>query len=299
MHRLQQFVVGTILPELERAVGGRDSRDDNDVSMTALLVIEGFLWLHLGVELGAFPREASEDVYSYYYSSFFDWLKSYSETRQTGSTPPPFLESSSYLGLPTFARNLVSIGIRGGQPLYDQPSGVGERPDLVDPFQSLMILYSRLCRNSAVRRFLYGIGFQDSDDWTIQWNEQCTAMDLFEAVDSSDASPTATAMVLAGYVSLCEFARNMEEVLNNIEGLAILDSAQLFQFKDRIRNIHAWRLNLSSGVTVKRFEQVQGKIKKMVEQVLRDEKFDDEIKSVQGLLDNSLDLFLESQRVTA
>jgi len=124
-------------------------------------------------------------------------------------------------------------------------------------------------------------------------------MDLFEAVDSSDASPTATAMVLAGYVSLCEFARNMEEVLNNIEGLAILDSAQLFQFKDRIRNIHAWRLNLSSGVTVKRFEQVQGKIKKMVEQVLRDEKFDDEIKSVQGLLDNSLDLFLESQRVTA
>ena len=297
MHRLQQFVVGTILPEWERVVGGRGLGNDSELPMRALLVIESFLWLNLGVELGAFPPEASEDVYSYYYPPFFGWLKSYSETRQSGSKPPPFLESAPYLGLPTFARNLVSIGLHGGRPLHDQPSGVGEKPGLVDPFQSLLILYSQLCRNSAARRFLYGTGFQGPDDWEIQWNEQCTAADLFNAVETSDASPAA--MVLAGYVKLCEYARNVQEVLNNIEGLAILDSARLFQFSDRIRNIHAWRLNLSSGITVKRFEQVQGKIKKMVEQVLRDEKFDDDTKSVQGLLENSLDLFFQSQRVTA
>jgi hypothetical protein len=291
MHRLQQFVVGTILPEWERLLVNGKLSDQTELPMVALLVIEGFLWLHLGVELGAFPREASEDVYSFYYPTFFRWLKSYSENRQVGRDQRPFLQSAPYLGLPVFAQALVSKGIDEGQPLYDLPSGVGEMPGLIGPLQSLLILYSRLCRDNAVRRFVYGIGFQGRDDWRMQWNEQCSAEDLFNAVQSADASPTA--MVLAGYIRLCEYAKNTNEVLINIEGLGILDSARLFQFKDRIRNIHAWRLDLSSGETAARFEQVREKVGRMVEQELTSLGLHGDVKAVQELVQSSLELFFQ------
>src|SRR5205814_868941 len=116
---------------------------------------------------------------------------SYNGAGQHGRVQWPFLESSPYLGLPEFARVLVWKGTGEGQPLNDQPSGVGESPRLVVPFQSLLILYSHLCRDTAVRRFLYGIAFQSPDDWAKQWSEQCTAEDLFNAVESAEASPSA------------------------------------------------------------------------------------------------------------
>lgn len=289
MHRLQQFAVGTILPEWERVVVNREQQDESELPMMALLVIESLLWLQLGVELGAFPRKTSEDVYLFYYAPFFRWLKSYSVARQHGLGHPPFLKSAPYLGLPEFARVLVEKGISEGQPLYDQPSGVGERPPLVVPFQSLLILYSLLCRDTAVRRFLYGIGFQSPDDWAKQWSEQCAAEDLFNAVESAESSPVA--MVLAGYMRFCEYARNTNEVLDNIESLGILDRARLFQFKDRIRNIHAWRLNLSSQDTAKRFEQVRERVSKMIDEALTSLGFGGDVKRIQELLKNSVNLF--------
>jgi hypothetical protein len=288
MHRLQQFAVGTILPEWERVIVNRELQDESELPMMALLVIESFLWLHFGVELGAFPRKASEDVYLFYYAPFFRWLKSYNGARQHGRGQPPFLESSPYLGLPEFARVLVRKGTGEGQPLYDQPSGVGERPRLIVPFQSLLILYSRLCRDTAVRRFLYGIGFQSPDDWGKQWSELCTAEDLFNAVESAEAPPAA--MVLAGYMKFCEYVRNTNEVLDNIESLGILDRPRLFEFKDRIRNIQAWRLDLSSGDTAKRFEQVRERVNKMIDEELTSLGLEVDVKRVQELLENSLNL---------
>jgi hypothetical protein len=291
MHRLQQFAVGTILPEWERVVVNWQLQDESELPMMALLVIESFLWLHLGVELGAFPRKASEDVYLFYYAPFFQWLKSYSGDRKQGPGQPPFLESSPYLGLPEFAQVLVRKGTGEGQPLYDQPSGIGERPRLIVPFQSLLILYSRLCRDEAVRRFLYGIGFQTRDDWGKQWIKPCTAEDLFNAVESAEASPAA--MVLAGYMRLCEYARNTNEVLDNIEGLGILDRPRLFEFKDRIRNIQAWRLSLSSGDTANRFEQVRERVSKMIDEELTSLGLEGDVKRVQELLENSLNLLFD------
>ncbi len=297
MHRLQQFAVGTILPEWERAVVNRNLQDESELPMIALLVIESFLWLHLGVELGAFPREESEDVCSYYYVPFFRWLKSYDGTRQHGRVQLPFLQSSPYLGLPEFARVLVRMGTGEGQPLYEQPSGVGEKPLLIAPFQSLLILYSRLCRDTAVRQFLYGIGFQNSDDWGKHWGEQCTAEELFNAVESAEASPTA--MVLAGYMRFCEYARNTNEVLDNIEDLGILDRPRLFEFKDRIRNMQAWRLNLSSGDAAKRFEQVRERVNKMIDEVLTSQGLKDDVKRVQKFHENSLNLLFEKEPASA
>jgi hypothetical protein len=297
MHRLQQFAVGTIAPEWERVAVTREFQDDSELPMMALLIIESFLWLHLGVELGAFPREASEDVYLFYYAPFFQWLKSYSGNRPRSRHQPPFLESAPYLGLPAFARALVGKGVGEGDPLYDQPSGVGEKPILVAPFQSLLILYSRLCRDTAVRRLLYGIRFQNSDDWGKQWSEQCTAEDLFNAVESAEGSPNA--MILSGYMRLSEYARNTNEVLKNIEDLGILDRTRLFEFKDRIRNIQAWRLDLSSGDTSKRLEQVRERIGKMIDEVLVPLGLKDDVKRVQELLSNSLDLFFIREPVSA
>jgi hypothetical protein len=286
MHRLQEFAVGTIAPEWQR-VTLTELRDETERPMMALMVIESFLWLHLGVELGAFPRNASQDVFAFYYAPFFQWLRIYDRL--------PFLDSAAYLGLPDFARSLVGMGMDGRQPLDEMPSGVGENPALVAPFQSLLILYSRLCRNAAVRRFVFGIGFQNADDWQTQWRQACTMEDLFNAFLSGEGSPAP--MILSGFTKLSEYGRNVNEVLTNIEDLGILDSARLFQFKDRIRNIHAWRLNLSSGDTAQRFEQVRQRVDEMMDEALTPLVPEDDLKRVHELLARSLELLFDSQPV--
>jgi hypothetical protein len=295
MHRLQEFAVGTIVPEWERVTRTAEPVDESERAMMALLIIESFLWLHLGVELGAFPRNASEDVFSFYYATTFRWLKSYDDRRPRSQRQPPFLDSAAYLGLPEFARALVRMSLDGGNPLYERPSGVGERPALVAPFQSLLILYSRLCRDTAARRFLFGIGFQNADDWRTQWSQPCTTEDLFKTFLSAEGSPAA--MILLGYTRLSEYARNVNEVLKNIEDLGILDSARLFQFKDRIRNIHAWRLNLSSGDTAQRFDQVREQVDRLMDEALTPLAPEDDVKRVHELLAKSLELLFDSQPV--
>jgi hypothetical protein len=180
--------------------------------------------------------------------------------------------------------------------LYDQPSGVGERPSLVAPFQSLLVLYSLLCRDSAVRRFLYGIGFQSPDEWEKEWSEECTAEDLFNAVESDEAPPAA--MVLAGYMRFCQYARNTNEVLEYIEDFDILDRARCFEFKDRIRNIQAWRLNLSSGDTAKRFDKVRERLNKMIEEALTKLGLVGDVKRVERLFDDTFDLLPKLEPAT-
>ena len=105
-------------------------------------------------------------------------------------------------------------------------------------------------------------------------------------------------MVLAGYMRFCEYARNTNEVLDNIEGLGILDRPRFFEFKDRVRSMQAWRLNLSSGDTAKRFEQVRGRVSDMIAKELTDLKLRDEVERVQRLLENSLNLLFELEPVT-
>jgi hypothetical protein len=104
-------------------------------------------------------------------------------------------------------------------------------------------------------------------------------------------------MILLGYTRLSEYARNVNEVLKNIEDLGILDSARLFQFKDRIRNIHAWRLNLSSGDTAQRFDQVREQVDRLMDEALTPLAPEDDVKRVHELLAKSLELLFDSQPV--
>ena len=105
MHRLGQFTVGTIAPEWQRLLGKNAKPSESETPLIALSLIESFLWMHLGAEIGAFPREESEEVYSLYYHPFFEWLKVYDQN--TSPSRRPFLQTSSFLGLPDFARALV------------------------------------------------------------------------------------------------------------------------------------------------------------------------------------------------
>jgi hypothetical protein len=295
MHRLQEFTIGAIVPEWDKLMN-HSRKDESELPMMTLLTIEALLWLHLGVELGAFPRRTGEDVSRFYYAPFFKWLDSYNRATEQARIGPPFLESASYLSLPEFARVLVRKGINQNLSLDDQPSGVGERNGMIAPFQSLLILYSLLRRDAAVRRFLYGIGFQSPDEWREQWSRACTAEDLFKAVESEEASPVA--MVLAGYMRFCEYARNTNDVLDNIEGLGILDRPRFFEFKDRVRSMQAWRLNLSSGATAKRFEQVRERVSDMIARELTNLKLKDEVERAQRLLEKSLNLLFDLEPVT-
>ena|SRR5713101_1167956 len=105
MHRLEQFVVGILLPNISQLpkvsdlethpdmferIGGseeafgslseaQEPAEGEDAAWLGEIraeIIESFLWLHLGVEIGSFSEEFSRAVYETYLAPFFKSLLS-------------------------------------------------------------------------------------------------------------------------------------------------------------------------------------------------------------------------------
>jgi hypothetical protein len=130
MHRLQQFTVGTIAPELDKLRLHPTIENDPSAAMVSFSMIEAFLWLHLGVEVGAFPTQASDDVYKAYYLPFFQSL----------SRAHSFQSSAIYLALPEFARALIGKAMRQEMPFKMNYVASAERKGWLahfKPFDSL------------------------------------------------------------------------------------------------------------------------------------------------------------------
>ena len=201
----------------------------------------------------------------------------------------------------------------------DNPSGVGHNPSLIGPFQTLLILYSLLCRDESVRQFVYAIGFEWPAEWERDWSLPITAEEVFNALQAgtphsaeweerSDKEVATedvafnplevgeshpAAMEHAGYMKLCQYARNTSEVIESIEALGILDSAKRFGFKDRVANIQIWRLSLSSRDSAERFSRIQNQINEMIAEELPKIGLKDEVRRVQQDLEDSLNLLFE------
>jgi hypothetical protein len=63
--------------------------------------------------------------------------------------------------------------------------------------------------------------------------------------------------------------------------------------------MQVWRLNLSSGDTAKRFDQIRERLSEMIKQELTELGLEDDVKRVQGTFDDSLNLLFNLQPVTA
>lgn len=279
MHRLQQFVSRNIISKLESLPQGLNipanlgATGTTWLALTRAELIEAFLWLHLGVELGAFPEEASRDVFSVYLVPFFESLLSpdgsLREEMRSGKIYVAHSTESEALTLPLpyYAKILVEKAMRG-EEVHDlfltQRAGFENPESLSGVFQTLLILYSRFAAKKAVRQFTYEISFAGQNDWERDWRPECEADEVREADRSGEGS--ASALTLAGYFSFWDHAAKFEEAFETVEERESVSRSDLFRLRTRTMEIQSWRINLSGRNTSGRFDQVQKRVIKAIKE---------------------------------
>ena len=265
MHRLQQFVVGTLLPKLSRlalTIGGRPAW----AAETRAELVEAFLWLHLGMEIGSFPEQPSRDVYKTYLSPFFKSLlqpnRETSEAMRDGPEYVPHSAESRELlsAAPRYSRVLVEMAMReeegGAEDIFvREQAGLKDSVAMQGLFQTLLLLHSSFDASPAVRQFTYEMSFVEQDVWRQDWEADSHPEEVREADISGSASPIA--LTLAGYLTFWGHGGRCAEALASFDGNEAASSSQIFRLKQRLREIYSWRITLQSRFAAKRFEAVQ------------------------------------------
>jgi hypothetical protein len=275
MHRLQQFIIGDLLPSISNLA---DAENAGWRAECRAEIVEIFLWLHLGVETGSFPALPSKDVYDSYLRPFFDSLlpqddRLREEMRSGPRYVPHSPESNALiLGLPRYAKILVEMAMRGDDVFAEERSKFANPGSLQGMFQTLLVLYSAFLQSRSARRFTYEVNFANQNEWEKDWQADCSADNVREA--ESLTSSSAVALTLAGYLTLWGYGANFNEAFHNLEGSREISRSDIFNLRERITQIQSWRIDLRGRQSSDRFEKIKQKIATEVETEIKTLKID-------------------------
>lgn len=142
MHRLDDFVVRRVLPDLE-ALNQQPSGDAKSATLRSRLT-ESLLWLHLGAEIGSFPQQASNEVYEACFRPFVESLSS-QETGQMRIYVAHSRESGSLiLSFPRYVRILIERAMRGEEIVSIERCEFSSPQNMRASFQVLLIMGIRV-----------------------------------------------------------------------------------------------------------------------------------------------------------
>lgn len=264
MHRLPQFVTGSILPNLSLLEQLLKTDDIARAAMTRSRLTESLLWLHLGVELGSFPEEASSEVYTTHFIPLFGSLISQreqarEEMRQSRIYVAHSPESEALvLSFPRFAAVLVEKAMRGEDVFRAERLEFSYAGSLTPAFQALLIMASNLALSRDINAFIYYVNFVDHGTWAELWEQDFGPTEVFATQTELRAPPAAH--ICAGFLQLWGYATKLKEFFGNLEGRITPSQTDLFKFRQRAREIQSWILNLRSGQVSSRFDEVRRKL---------------------------------------
>jgi len=300
MHRLEQFIVEILLPPIDRLreielevledfpdpVGdlsesierpNKSAVPEGEESAwraeTRAEIIEAFLWLHLGVEIGSFPEEATRAAYKAVLAPFFKSLLSRDDVvldqlrfgeRYVAHSPE---SQALVLALPRYASILVELAMREEEVFGKEQAGFDDPGGLRSLFQTLSLLYSSFVANPAVRQFTYELNFAEPHVWERDWKKNCTGNEAREADISGSGPPIA--LTLAGYLNFWGHGARCAELFQGLEGSEEVSTFDIGRLRNRFSELLRWRINLRSRDSTERFERIQ---EGLVQQLQRETK---------------------------
>lgn len=255
MHRLQQFLSSVLYPQIQTYQKAKEKNSAKTI-MFAASIMESFLWLHLGTEIGAFPQPASRDIYRIYLSPFFSSLSSLA-TEDSPLYVTHSHESGSLLYMfGRFADVLLEKAMRHEEVFSSELAGFSRPDRLVHNFQTFLILHSRLVTRPPVESFTYYVTFADHSTWHQAWNTDC---DPGKVELANVGGGTGASSIVAGYLNLWGHAAKVMAIEKDLAQDAAL-SSDFLRLKDRLAEMRRWRINLRSGATSKRFADIRNRI---------------------------------------
>jgi hypothetical protein len=292
LQRLEQFLIGTLLPSVTRASELLRSGEASRLAEARSEVVEAFLWLHLGVEVGAFAEEQSGEIYKQYGLPFFESLL-LQEFGEREERPPEYVahseESIALLGtLPRYAAILAEKAMRREEIFGEELLEFDNHDSVHGLFQTLLLFYTSFAANPAVRQFTYELNFADDDAWDRDWETGCSAEDVRKADLSGSGSPIA--QTFAGYLAFWGYGAKLREAFENAGEGEEVSASDLFRLRTRTWEIQSWRMNLRSGRAVYRLEKIRQKVEEEIGKEAEQPGIDPECA---GLIRRSMDEALE------
>src|SRR5439155_1385075 len=111
-------------------------------------IIESLLFLHVGADVGVFPRESVRLLYPLYIQGFFSTIRSFDPQEQAkyGTTYVPHSPESRkiYASLPHFAGILFEKAMRGEDIFESEPLRLESHLAVGGLCQALLLLYSSI-----------------------------------------------------------------------------------------------------------------------------------------------------------
>jgi hypothetical protein len=266
MDRLIDFLESDVVPELEALERSSVSGLSDAATASRFFLADAFLWLHLGVEIGAFSEPAAREAFDEYFGPFFRLLSSQEAAERGGSPTEYVLHSDESWELvrafPHFGGILIEKAMRGDGDLFSAQQNVFGNPrSLVGTFQSLLLLRDHIAHSPAARWFIRGINFASSELWRSAWRVECSPEEVIKAdADASDVSEPSQALTFAGYLALYRYGLQMKDLFKACAEDPLLDSTDLSKLDDRGREMRKWLVNLTSSVAAERFEAVKSKL---------------------------------------
>ncbi len=252
MDPLIDFLDADLIPDVDALNQAISSGDLPTAAMHRLFLTDAFLWLHLGAEIGMFPRDAAEECLDEYLRPFFDSLTSPEISERSGS-PTSYANHSDeswdlLKAFPHFAGILIEKAMRGDRDLLSAEQNRFTHPTgLVSIFQALQLLSAGL-RHHTTRIFITAVNFLRPDDWNSIWRVRCSPEEVEES-ERPHFAGSSKASVFAGYLRVYRYGLQMKDLFESLTDDPRLDSTDLSRFRDRAHEMLKWLVNLSSKVT--------------------------------------------------
>jgi hypothetical protein len=193
-------------------------------------LLECFLWLHLGVQIGYFPLPLSRRAAYEYFPMI---LKAYEVISET-----PFFETAYTPPL----RTIWDSEFSGRQDLFASVRLWKEAApsEATSSFQSSSIFANEFVQDLETRPFIQAITLSTDLEWEQAVKNNKPLADV-ERSEASDDSPDSAHWTGPGVLSTIDYLRTVRQF--NLAEQARNPTQEFAAFRQRLREIQQWRLN--------------------------------------------------------
>jgi hypothetical protein len=263
MYRLIEYVNNYLGPERDAWEKARKKQYPPLVAKTNAAMYEGFLWLHLGVEIGAFPEAEAYTVTGAFFDDYFRLLK----VREQRFEGRQVLSASSVQLQEIRSRfpsmePLLNVAIEKKAPFSFQRCGFSNGAGLRAPFDVILMLLTAFLHNDCCQTSTTALNFLPDTEYYGLIRKAFGSFVLKDSFSSNhpkrrprlvlDSDPD---HFYQGFVGTVKHMATCQHLFRELlHSRALEDDALLLLH--RFRAVHGWRVDLRRESVANRFKEL-------------------------------------------
>jgi hypothetical protein len=239
------FLNDRLRPVLEQ-IEATDPSSDIRTNFLEAELLESFLWIHQGVQIGYFPLHLARRAIYEYFPAF---LKAYDSTAsepsfETWFTPP--------------VRAIWESEFTGRQELFSSGRIWGQTapPETASIFQNSLILANGFAQNGEARPLVQTIVISKDPDWEEAVEKNHAIVDFEQGGGEENEAPLHLHWAYPGYFAEVDYLRATRQISAGIHQTFQKTTHEFEDYLRRLKEIQQWRLNFGDAKYRVRFIRI-------------------------------------------